>query len=199
MRLKEQRYFKKEYYKTDLTGADFTNLSSPSVRFKRASLTDACFVGVDAAINMRNCKAHYLDLTVADLTSSKLVACDLSYTYGVGLTLKYADLEEVKLVKADLRNSNFSSAVTTKCNFQGTDLRGADFSEGDFSDADFRGADLRGTKFARANLKDALFDNCKMDERTDFRGATIPYSLRFNSEGSPQFSNLGYINVVTYH
>lgn len=199
MRFKEQTQFKKEYYKTDLTGADFTNLSSPSVRFKRSCLNEACFVGVDAAVNMRICKAHHLDLTGADLATSKIIECDMSYAYGIRVILKHADLEEVTLVNADLRNSDFSNVISTKCNFQGADLRGADFSYGDFSDADFRGADLRGTDFAGANLKNALFDNCKMNEETDFRCATIPYSLRLNSEGNPQFSRLGYINVVTYH
>jgi uncharacterized protein YjbI with pentapeptide repeats len=199
MRFQEQTQFKKEYYKTDLTGADFTNLCSPSVRFKRSCLNEVILVGVDAALNMKICKAHHLDVTMADLTSSKIVECDLSFAYGIGVKLPHAELEEVNFTKADLRKSEFTNTIAKKCDFQGADLRGADFSDADFSDADFRGADLRGADFTGAKLKNALFDNCKMDEKTDFRWATIPYSLRLNAEGNPQFSRLGYINVVAYH
>jgi hypothetical protein len=65
------------------------------------------------------------------------------------------DLHRAKLIRADLRNANFSGAYFIKADLCGTRLQGADLHGANLIRADLRGAQLSGANLTDANLSGA--------------------------------------------
>lgn len=77
-----------------------------------------------------------------------------------GISIPNSYLEGIKLLKADLRLTNFrevnlSKANLSKANLSGANLIGADLSEANLSEANLSGANLIGANLSEANLFEA--------------------------------------------
>ncbi|MGD8251091.1 MAG: pentapeptide repeat-containing protein [Desulfobacterales bacterium] len=91
--------------------------------------------------------------------------------------LRYADMFQAFLAKANLRNSEMRGGRLRDADFRQADLRGAnledaDLRKGHFRDADFREATLLGVNFGKADLTNAQLGNSDM-RSADFRDATL--------------------------
>ena len=78
-------------------------------------------------ILLRRCDLRGLDFTKMNLTSAKMLACDLSGATLFGAVLKRATLYVTKFNGADLTNANFENANMRACEFEDANLTGTDF------------------------------------------------------------------------
>ncbi len=91
--------------------------------------------------------------------------------------LRYADMFQAFVAKANLRNSDLRGSRLRDADFQKADLRGAymvgaDLRQANFQQADFREANLAGANFGRTDLTRAQLGNTDM-RQADFRDTKL--------------------------
>lgn len=103
-------------------------------------------------------KAHgeFLSGRLGKLTRGKqltLIGADLTGIKLVGMNLQRTVFRSCRFYCADLRNSDFSQAVLTGCDFTGADLTNARFVWSNLRGADLSRAVLKGTRFENADMR----------------------------------------------
>jgi len=114
------------------------------------------------------------------------VLCDLTRARFDDVTasqLICGGLEEVTFRRAKLRGASFLESRATNAVFDDSDLTSASFEKADLSGSSFQrarcvrtnffGANLVGCDFREALIAEAVFQNARIDERTDIRGAIL--------------------------
>ena len=84
--------------------------------------------------------------------------------------LRYADIYQAFVVKANLRNSEMRGARLRESDFRKADLRGANLELADLRQGNFHGADFREAVLTDANLGDADLRDAQLG-LADFKGA----------------------------
>lgn len=100
------------------------------------------------------------DLSGADLTQLNLAKANLRES-----NLKGANLTQVNLTNADLTGANLEAAVLNSANLSGASLTGANLKSASLENADLSFAGLISANLEAANLKNAKL------QFTNFRGA----------------------------
>jgi uncharacterized protein YjbI with pentapeptide repeats len=102
------------------------------------------------------------------------------------ISLKFADLQEVHLVKrhllksADLVQAELSKANLSGANLCDADLHKADLSGADLSDADLTDADISGADLSNADLTGADITREQLDQAASLKGTKLSrWSLLF--------------------
>ena len=139
-----------------------------------------------------------MELSGADLSEEKILACELN---GAKLTslrltqakLAYSKLDEAELSEVHARGANFTSATLNwatlnTCSFVGGDFTLAEFKEAKVDGCDFSGAELERSNWAEAQVtrtefRQARFGNSRLDgarfTHCDFSGASFAKVQRF--------------------
>ncbi|WP_231591034.1 pentapeptide repeat-containing protein [Saccharothrix sp. ST-888] len=97
----------------------------------------------------------------ANLTRASLIAANMRYVE-LGTSILHrcrcieADLRGARMVRADLRDADFSEADLREANLRKARAHGTRFTGADLRLADLRGADLTGADLAQAKLQGAL-------------------------------------------
>ncbi|HEY3464189.1 MAG TPA: pentapeptide repeat-containing protein [Amycolatopsis sp.] len=102
-----------------------------------------------------------VDLRSANLDNAKLVDAQIRHA-----TLARSWLVAASLAGSDLCYTDFGEARAHRTDFTGAALRGASFRDADVAGADFRGADLRGADLRAANLDQADLTGVRTDAET---------------------------------
>ncbi|MGX5665667.1 pentapeptide repeat-containing protein [Rhizobium daejeonense] len=118
-------------------------------------------------VDWSGCKKSMLIITESELDGANLTNTDFSFTDLRGSSMKSANLEKGKLIRASfvaaqLEGANFNKVEAYRSNFARSNADRATFVNAEVQRADFREAQLTGTDFTKAELG-----------RADFRGATI--------------------------
>jgi len=118
-----------------------------------------------------------LDFSEQDLAEANLADRDLSGADFFSTNLGHANLKMCDLSEAEMAGSDLSHASLYKCNLKGSILQEAkliraDLSDSDCTGADFRGADLTGANLSGANLTGANFMSATL-ENAVLRGADL--------------------------
>ena len=121
-----------------------------------------------------------------------LVGVDLSGAFLQGIRLRKANLVRSNFSSADVRNAdldlaNFSDADLHSANFRDATLRGARLAGADLEDADLGGADLAGadlsdTSWVNADLETANLRGIRWEHIRDLKMANI-YGVKNPPEG----------------
>ncbi len=108
-----------------------------------------------------------------------------------GATMGGAELPEMSMIDADLRDIDFRGAnlqgvLLDKAKLQGVDLRGADLQAAslkgaELQGADLRGANLQGSNLNKANLQGASLDHVKL-QGADLAGAKLQGAVFKNAQ-----------------
>jgi uncharacterized protein YjbI with pentapeptide repeats len=108
-----------------------------------------------------------------------------------GATMGGAELPEMSMIDADLRDIDFRGAnlqgvLLDKAKLQGVDLRGADLQaaslqEAELQGADLRGANLQGSNLNKANLQGASLDYVKL-QGADLAGTELQGAVFKNAQ-----------------
>lgn len=96
-----------------------------------------------------------------------LIGVDVRDAYLEGVRLENAQVRRAIFSSADLRNASFSHAHAGDAEFLSANLRGADLRECDLTGAQFDDADLAGARLGQADVAQASF------ARSDLRGADL--------------------------
>lgn len=105
-----------------------------------------------------------IDLSGANLISTKLRAADLSGANLNGVYLSGANLRGVNLRRANLSNVNLRGANLSAANLSGTNLNGADLCGATLIEVNLRGANLREANLREANLREADLREVNLSE-----------------------------------
>ena len=89
-----------------------------------------------------------------------------------GRPIRYAVLDSVEAVRADLRGANLSGADLSCADLSGADLRGADLREADLSCAYLSGANLSGADLSGAELHSSYLSFANFAS-ADLHGANL--------------------------
>ncbi len=84
--------------------------------------------------------------------------------------LRYADVYQAFVAKANMRNSKLQGAILRESDFRNADLRGANLKGADLRQANFHGADFRETILTGVDLRDADLRDTQLG-LADFRKA----------------------------
>ena len=84
--------------------------------------------------------------------------------------LRYADVYQAFVVKANMRNSKLYGAILRESDFRNADLRGANLKGADLRQANFRGADFREANLTGVDLRDTDLRHTQLG-LADFRNA----------------------------
>jgi uncharacterized protein YjbI with pentapeptide repeats len=102
------------------------------------------------------------------------------------ISLKFADLQEVHLVKrhllksADLEQADLSKANLSDANLSDANLHKADLSGADLSDADLTNVDISGADLSNADLTGADITREQLDQADSLKGTKLSrWSLLF--------------------
>ena len=135
------------------------------------------------AERLRVTNQRLTDLSVSDRDSSERIKDLIKKRIGEGgglkgTNLKGANLSEVFLGSADLKDSlligaNLTAAKLTKANLQGCILVNADFSGADLSGANMSNANFTGAKFAETDMNGANMSGSKFDG-AEFSNTAVP-------------------------
>lgn len=106
----------------------------------------------------------------ADLDLSHAALEDLNLP---GVDLRWANLHQARLLKAQLGGADLRDTLMTHVKAADASLQGARFGDAKLQSADLRRCHLQGAKFPRADLRDAKFYQAEFDGQTDFSGATF--------------------------
>jgi hypothetical protein len=91
--------------------------------------------------------------------------------------LRYADVYQAFVVKANMRNSKLQGAILRESDFRNADLRGANLKGADLRQANFQGADFREAILTGVDLRDADLSNTQLGladfRKADFRNTKL--------------------------
>lgn len=184
----------------NLQESDFAGVTLHKGKFKASRLRGANFAGADLTgssfavsnareanfdgANLTDCNFSVTDLADASFRKSILVRTTLS-TSGQGAKFIDTRLNDVKLIKTDLREATFENCIFNGVEFKYCDLRGIRFDGQTFigvkfersalNDVSFRGATLKNVSFrlpisvtnkSYRDFKTVSFDGATMDKLT---------------------------------
>lgn len=149
-------------------------------------------------IDWSGCKKSMLIITESELDGANLTRTDFSFTDLRGSSMKSANLEKGKMVRAsfiaarldganfnkvEAYRSNFARSTADRATFVNAEIQRADFREAQLADtdftkaelgrADFRGATITGSSFTMANLARARLNGAIFTGPLDFRNAFL--------------------------
>lgn len=122
-------------------GPDCTAAAAPGVVWRRCTLEERPFTGVD--------------LTGADLREARFFRSDLSHATLAGADARRARFVSANLVDTDLSHAKLQEADFTNADLSGAVLAGADLSRARLYNTNLRGADLTGARLERTDIQKA--------------------------------------------
>jgi uncharacterized protein YjbI with pentapeptide repeats len=141
--------------------------------FEQVCFLDTHWVGVRAVgLICRDVTLVGCEFIACDLSQSVWVDGDARQLTLTGSILRYALLHNIRLHRANLRDTNLTGAVIEHVTLRGADLRNCNLTSALFKDVDLRGADLRGAQVEGAIFHQVRFQGCRTDG-VDWTTATI--------------------------
>ncbi|RCJ16162.1 hypothetical protein A6S26_33865 [Nostoc sp. ATCC 43529] len=161
------------FYKADLTDADFTEATLKSTDFRDVNITRTRFYQTKSLNRVRPGKTYLQNARIRQV---------LVTGQGQEKNFDREDLRGVNLQGANLVDASFIGANLSEANLQGANLVDASFIGANLSEANLQGANLVdasfiGANLSEANLQDANLSRAKLVQTqldvTDFTGATL--------------------------
>ena len=128
---------------------------------------------------VHNCDLRGGDFKGADCREANFAGADLRETNFEGADCRGADFTGARLIRAWLKEGNFSEANFSVANFFSAYCRGANFSKAIFSKTIFTNADCREANFNMAVFRDVTkFEGAFFNNKTTMVGAIMNYEFR---------------------
>ena len=187
----------------DLTGAWLEKANLNKVNLSNGKLHEVCF-------SNEMDKIYTLDRRLATrLKGANLTEANLENVNLRGADLRDANLTEANLENANLKVADLRDAKLIRVNLRGVDLTEADLRKASLTGANLSGADLRGCRIRGSNFADVDFRNTNLTGTktqltgvSTLRGAIYNDETKFPEGFNPKFSQMIHeddIKTKKYH
>ncbi|MBD2391999.1 pentapeptide repeat-containing protein [Aphanizomenon flos-aquae NRERC-008] len=161
----------------DLTGAWLEKANLNKVNLSNGKLHEVCF-------SNEMDKIYTLDRRLATrLKGANLTEANLENVNLRGADLRDANLTEANLENANLKVADLRDAKLIRVNLRGVDLTEADLRKASLTGANLSGADLRGCRIRGSNFADVDFRNTNLTgTKTQLTGVSTLRGAIYNDE-----------------
>ena len=137
------------------------------------------------AERLRNTNQRLTNLSVSDRDSSEKIKSLMKKRIESGQGLKGTDLRHANLTEVFLHNADLKDSVMLNANLSGAKMKGALMQNCKLVNANFTSADLQGANLAGADMTGAIFTNANL-MGANFTGATFTAADFSESQLQPQ-------------